>query len=650
VAAGLGRALAERGYGVAFADPSQWSRPPAADLVVALLPAFDPACVPAGTPVVAWVRNETDRWAGLGRLSLYDAVLASSQLAGERLAEVYNGPMGVLPIGVDTALFRPASVRRGLDAVTTVNHWGTDRDVHRALRGLPEAARVRWYGEGRGIDQAMRCWHAGRVGYFALPDLYRRSLIVIDDMNSTTLPYGSLNSRLYESLACDAMPVANGGLGLAEVGLEEVPVYRTAADLDRILRELRADPDATTRKAKRLGAKVRAEHSWQRRTDAFLEHVTPLLERARGHQPTPRRATIGFFPDYRIANPYQDMLYEDIAAREVTVVPVDIRARVAPRDAGGPLDGYVLHVHWTSPLLQSLPGPFSAELALRRFKERVEDLLARGGRLVWTIHNVLPHECANRAAEIALRQFLADRADLIHVMGEDTAQIVAPLYKLPTDRVVVIPHSTYLGIYPDFVGREEARRRLGLREHEIALLALGGIRPYKGMGRLLDVFDAMSREDPRLRLLVAGKPGDFPDREKWQRRCERHPRIVAHFDFVADSDLQVWYRAADLAVLPYAAILNSGSFHLALAFGLPVVGPADGSLAALLDPAYSEPFRADSSQDLRRALDTAITRLVGRPDVGLAASSAARAYPPEAMARDFADAVLPLLATRSDPR
>jgi glycosyltransferase involved in cell wall biosynthesis len=362
----------------------------------------------------------------------------------------------------------------------------------------------------------------------------------------------------------------------------------------------------------------------------------------------PGEATIGFFPDYRRANPYQDMLYSAIA-REVNIVPVDLRVRNAPSDMAGRLDGYVMHLHWTSPLLQPLPGPFAAELALRRLKERVDDLLRRGGRLVWTIHNVLPHECPHRTAEIALRHFLADRADLIHVMGEDTAQLVAPLYKLSTERVVVLPHSTYLGIYPDFVSREEARRRLGLYEHEIALLAFGGIRAYKGLGRLLDVFDEMSRVDPRLRLLVAGKPGDFPGLQACQQRCEQHPRIIAHFDFVDSADLQVWCRAADLAVLPYVAILNSGSFHLALAFGLPIAGVRDGSLAALLDPAYSEGFSPGSSQDLRRALDAAIARLVGNPNAREAARSAARAYPPEAMARDFANAVRPLLAPAPTP-
>jgi hypothetical protein len=79
---------------------------------------------------------------------------------------------------------------------------------------------------------------------------------------------------------------------------------------------------------------------------------------------------------------------------------------------------------------------------------------------------------------------------------------------------------------------------------------------------------------------------------------------------------------------------------------LPVVGARDGLLADLLDPAYSEAFAPGSAADLRRALEAAVHRLVGRPEVRQAAHAAAHAYPPNAMANDFTNAVLPLFATR----
>jgi glycosyltransferase involved in cell wall biosynthesis len=612
-ATGLGRALAERDYDILIVDRDRWLRLPAVSLVVSLSPRFDPAGVPIGTPVVAWVCDQIDVWSTAGPLSLFDAVLTTSREDVDRLAEVSGRSVTVLPIGVDTRLFGPHPLRHPPDTVL-------------ALDDVPEPS------------------------YFTLPDLYRNSLMVIDQAGSPTPPFGSPISRLLESLACGAVPVTTHGHDRAEFGLLDVPVCTSASAVGRVVRDLRADPGTAITLGERLGSHVRAEHSWQQRAETFLGQVEPLLARQEEPLSAPPPATLGFFPDYRRGNPYQAMLYADLPAHDATVVPVDARKSIVPRDSGGRLDHYVFHLHWTSPLLQSEPGPFGAELSLRRFRQRIEDFHDRGGRLVWTIHNVLPHECPNRAAEIDLCRFLAARADLVHVMGANTARIVAPLYELDPDRTVVIPHSSYLGVYPDVVSREEARLRLQLREHEIALLVLGGIRPYKGLSLLLDVFDELSRSDPRLRLLVVGQPANDAECARWRERCEQHPRIMAHFSHAPDTEVQIWCRAADLAVLPYVSILNSGSFQLALTFDLPVVGARDGLLADLLDPAYSEPFTPGSAADLRRALEAAVSRLVGRPEVRRAARAAAHRYPPSVMAHDFTDAVLPLFAKRASSR
>jgi glycosyltransferase involved in cell wall biosynthesis len=612
-AAGLGNALTERGHGVAIMERERWSRLPAADLVVSLSPTFDPVRLSRGIPIVAWICDQIDDWLKLRRLSSYDMVLTNSRAEAERLEDAFGGSMGLLPIGVDTRLFRPNPARSSSDTVVSLDE-------------------------------------VNRPSYFVLPNLYRNALVVADQVGPARPPFGAPMCRVFEALACGAMPVTSHGGGLAEVGLEEVPLCTTAPDLGRVVRELQADPLTTMATGARLGAMVRAEHSWEQRASEFLQHIEPLIARMEDLHSAARPATLGFFPDYRRTNPYQKMLYADLPEHDVAVVPVDARHVLVPRDPGGRLNRYLLHLHWTSPLLQTQAGPYGAELALRRFRQRVDDLRGRGGRLVWTIHNVLPHECPNRAAEIQLCRFLASRADVVHVMDPNTARIVAPLYRLPADRTVVIPHASYVGVYPDVVSREQARRQLRLREHEIALLMLGGIRPYKGLGLLLDVFDELSRSDPRLRLLVVGKPSNVADCARWQKRCEQHPRIVAHFGHAADADLQIWYRAADLAVLPFVSILNSGSFQLALSFDLPLVGARDGSLAALLDPAFTEAFTPGSAADLQRALETALSRLVGRPEVRRAAHAAAREYVPKAMARDFAKAVLPLLTTSTAPQ
>jgi glycosyltransferase involved in cell wall biosynthesis len=118
---------------------------------------------------------------------------------------------------------------------------------------------------------------------------------------------------------------------------------------------------------------------------------------------------------------------------------------------------------------------------------------------------------------------------------------------------------------------------------------------------------------------------------------------VCRFEHVPEPDLQLWHRAADVAVLPYRGILNSGAFKLAETFGLPIVAPRAGNLADDLDPAYACGFDPDAPGDLLRALEDAVD-LVTDPVAAARATAAARArataYPPPRMAADFADVMV----------
>jgi glycosyltransferase involved in cell wall biosynthesis len=173
------------------------------------------------------------------------------------------------------------------------------------------------------------------------------------------------------------------------------------------------------------------------------------------------------------------------------------------------------------------------------------------------------------------------------------------------------------------------------------------VRPYKGLELLFDAFDQLVGEDPRIRLLIAGKPGRFPDLERWTMRSEQHPRIISKFAFIPDGELQVWLRAADLAVLPHQAVLNSSAFSLAIAYGLPVVAPLDGTLVELADLDYMRMFKPGSIDDLARALRSAVAEL-RTPAAAAAAYAAATRYPPEAMAADFAGLAATLFERRAD--
>ncbi|KQX61961.1 glycosyltransferase [Angustibacter sp. Root456] len=650
VAAGLGLALVELGFGIVLVPRNQWNALEPTSLVVAMLPTFEPSVVPHGTPVIAWVRNETDRWCASGKLIAYDRVIASSALALRELARWTPAAAGVLPIGVDTQLFTlpPEDQLRVPTAVTTAHFWGSVRNVHQALIDLADDADVVMIGNAAGAPARLGRWHRPSVPYFSLPLIYAQTRLVIDDMNPTTVGYGSLNSRFFESAACGALPVMNGILGIRELGLPEVPHYTDAESLSARLAERRADPDGTRAMANHLATVVRRDHSWQARATAFCDVLGDLIDGEAPDSVAPRQA-LHFFPDYRAGNPYQAMLYEALGTVGAHPVPVpDVIQHLKNVLAGDASPG-ILHIHWTGPILQWARGPFRAKQVLDLFSDLLRQFKMRGGKLVWTVHNVLPHDANHRWAEIQLARLLAEHADRIHVLSSATLDAVRPYYDLPAERVRVVEHSSYEGIYPLWISKAAARERLGIAAHDRAIIALGGIRPYKGLSRLLTIFERLSKTDPTLRLLVAGKPGRFPGVVELQQLCEAHPRIVSRFEHVPDDQLQVWMTAADLAVLPYAGILNSGALLLAQTFGLPVVAPRTGAVRDLESSLPMQTFELRDDDSLAEALQAALQRFTASPENARHAREQARGFSraqtPLKMAEGFATSVVAELLT-----
>lgn len=358
-----------------------------------------------------------------------------------------------------------------------------------------------------------------------------------------------------------------------------------------------------------------------------------------------------FFPDYSAGNPFQAMLHARLEDVGATAEPVaDLVHHLVSR-AEAADDPGILNLHWTSPILGAAEGPFRARLLLDRFTEALDGFLAAGGRLIWTVHNVLPHETRRRWAEIELAQVVADRADMIHVLSERTVDAIGGLYRLDPAKIVLIPHSSYLGYYPDSVSREDARAALGIDPEDKVMLALGGVRAYKGLGGLLDVLDDLARSDPALRLLIAGRADQSPETTRLRERCAGHERVIAHFEHVPDDQVQVWAKAADIAVLAYRDILNSGAFLLAQTFGLPVVAPRAGALGAWEGLPHITLFDPQDPRTLASAVLEGLAAALRDPEGQHAqARAVALSLAPTTMAVAYAEAIRPWLSPRAGGR
>lgn len=346
---------------------------------------------------------------------------------------------------------------------------------------------------------------------------------------------------------------------------------------------------------------------------------------------------VAYTPVARV-NPYQNLCYGWFGDHGLATTPVTHPWSFDALTAlFGQTAGVVLHLHWLSFVLEDATNPTEARNLVEQFLEKLRGFRAAGGKVVWTVHNVVPHDARFLDQEVDLQQAVADQADLVHVMSEDTPELVREVLQLDHARVVTVPHPAYHGAYEDFVRRDHARLTLGIDPDETVYVVFGAIKAYKGIERLVEGFNLLLKRSqvPR-RLVIAGGADGDPDTQALVRQLRIHPYVLIQDVKVAAERAQYMLRAADLMVLPHQRALNSGGALLGPTFELPVVANRVGVLPGLLPSEMAEFFADDTPQDVANALEQA-DRLV-TAEARQSAHDFADRYRPEYISRTLAEA------------
>ncbi len=268
-------------------------------------------------------------------------------------------------------------------------------------------------------------------------------------------------------------------------------------------------------------------------------------------------------------NPYNVLLYGG-AHRRYRMWRGTIDDALAGIESGG---SNLFHLHWEERLLVERPERDAAATAMADFEQRLDAFLARGGRLVWTIHNALPHEPRHLDLFFALRRRLAERAALILLHHEAAAETLAGQCAVDRSKLSLLPHPAYFGAYESEA--ETRAREPDWRSRR--LMTFGMLRPYKGLGLLAEA----AALAPEIGIDVMGEPGPRFE-EEVRPVLERSPSIVASPSRVEDAEVPALMRRVRGLVLPYRAVLGSGVALLAMTFGRPIVAPDVRQLRDLL--------------------------------------------------------------------
>jgi glycosyltransferase involved in cell wall biosynthesis len=234
-----------------------------------------------------------------------------------------------------------------------------------------------------------------------------------------------------------------------------------------------------------------------------------------------------------------------------------------------------------------------------------------GVPVVVTAHVVTPHE-RSRFQDAVHRRIHQASPTIIAHSEFDRKRLIGE-FEVEPARVLVIPHGEY-GFFArggDPPDRQSARQSLGLEpQHETALF-FGYIREYKGLDVLLDAWPAVVRARPNARLVVAGDPVQLePARRDELRAAAERVGAIHHFGYVPFAEVTRYFAAADVLVLPYRHISQSGVLFMALSLGLPVIATRVGPLPDLLRDGDSALLVPPESPD---ALAEAVARALADP-------------------------------------
>jgi D-inositol-3-phosphate glycosyltransferase len=228
-----------------------------------------------------------------------------------------------------------------------------------------------------------------------------------------------------------------------------------------------------------------------------------------------------------------------------------------------------------------------------------------GKRVIFTAHNVnagkrdLNDSWLNRLS-------LKIQYELSHHIFVHTDAMKHELvadFRIPTEKVSVIPFGINNTVPNTSLSPAAAKEQLGVGAEDKTLLFFGNIAPYKGLEYLIEAVTELLSRDRTYRLLIVGSPKG-PENYWYQiQQTIAHGRIgnriIEKIEYVPDETTELYFKAADVSVLPYTHVFQSGVLFLGYSFGLPAIAADVGTLKEdIIEGDTGFIFKARDSSDL----------------------------------------------------
>jgi glycosyltransferase involved in cell wall biosynthesis len=207
-----------------------------------------------------------------------------------------------------------------------------------------------------------------------------------------------------------------------------------------------------------------------------------------------------------------------------------------------------------------------------------------GKKLIFTAHNVNAgvRDASDSFINRLTLKIQYRLSDHIFVHTQIMKQELLSGFAVPADKVTIIPFGINNTVPNTPLTRAEARQQLGIGPDENTLLFFGNIAPYKGLEYLVAAFIELEKKSAGHRLVIAGRVKGCEDYWGWIQEMISSSgvsdRIIQRSEYIPDEETELYFKAADILVLPYLHIFQSGVLFLGYSFGLPSIATDVGSL------------------------------------------------------------------------
>lgn len=259
----------------------------------------------------------------------------------------------------------------------------------------------------------------------------------------------------------------------------------------------------------------------------------------------------------------------------------------------------IIHIHWTSALFATAEKQ-TIRTFLRRTIAVLDLLIVRyilRKKIIWTVHNLYPHECVALKKEQRCRKLLSRLSSAVIVLGESARKIVATEFSIPDKKIHVHKHGTFNELFEAMTPNKRSAifEHFSIETDRKIFLLPGSVKKYKNPLNAVKVFGSWNSG---VKLIIAGK---VDSELKPLLKDSGNVQIIDRY--LEDQELLDLYSIADWVIFPYKEILTSGSLLTAIGLGKAIIAPEIGTIPDYLDEKGGILYSVDDQDGLKKALD-----------------------------------------------